>query len=906
MADETQRTLIDIDYTSVEAYAKAAADAKQRLEELKAANDALKKSSDATGTQIEASNAAVKNAQKEYNQATAATQKAMAANKAMGNSYDDLYKQWQQAERNLKSMDNAMVKNADGSYTLSEEYKKAAEEVAAMKKAIDDANRTVNNGSTLVGQYGAEVKNAFGDLLGSMGPLGTAMKGASDGVQKMGVSITSLKGAIMASGIGLLLMLVGSLISYFKDSAAGSGALQKAMAYLGAAFNVLLSVFKPVGAWIVSIFTEPKKALSDLVDFIKGQIINRVNGIIKVFKGLWEVVTGDSEKGMKMIGEGMSDAVTGVENFRGKVAKLGDEMRRAAEEAARLAAAQIALDKANQNSIYTFAELQRQIENYKQIADDDTRSMKEREAAARQADKLERDLLKSKLDLATRAYNIAKAERDLNAKSGRDSLELRQKAAELFQAAKEAETAYTSAANTNMQRLRKIQLDNLELQLDSLEKGFDAVKATNLQIIGDDRKTVAERRLVLEALIKTRNKSAEQEMDLLQSNTKKQIDLQALVALKDSVAIQKRLQGLGLSEKATIRLQDIVKNYMDTNTEFADQQKALDEKALARRIAFNAKDKELINDIYNRQRDQQYTLAQQEVEINAQTQTTLAEQQIKNADERALRIQEIEMAKNSALRDMALAMDKQLALDAEQQRYDKAKADLAALQLETDQKNKLIQDTEAQHMQIMAGINQNYNEQKKANAAQTEQEITAKHKTELDMRKKALEGSLQVASDVFGTMSELAGKQTKVGKALAVTQGVINMFSSAISAYNSAAQVPLIGYILGPIAAGAALAAGAKNLAAIKSADSGSASGAGSSGGSTVSASFTALSSASAVSQMAASQNGSAQNNTTQSAAQQAGNATAEALRSNPPVVAVDTFEAKQAEKSAIVSKATI
>ena len=60
MAEEEQKILVEVDYTSVEEYAKAAAEAKKKLDAFKASNKELKESGDATAEQIEASNSAVR------------------------------------------------------------------------------------------------------------------------------------------------------------------------------------------------------------------------------------------------------------------------------------------------------------------------------------------------------------------------------------------------------------------------------------------------------------------------------------------------------------------------------------------------------------------------------------------------------------------------------------------------------------------------------------------------------------------------------------------------------------------------------------------------------------------------------------------------------------------------------
>ena len=84
----------------------------------------------------------------------------------------------------------------------------------------------------------------------------------------------------------------------------------------------------------------------------------------------------------------------------------------------------------------------------------------------------------------------------------------------------------------------------------------------------------------------------------------------------------------------------------------------------------------------------------------------------------------------------------------------------------------------------------------------------------------AAEGnSYQVAKLEKKKEEELAKAKNEANKkmfAMQVIQAVAQTAMNALSAYGSAAAVPLVGYILAPIAAGMAVAAGAIQIAAIK------------------------------------------------------------------------------------------
>ena len=62
------------------------------------------------------------------------------------------------------------------------------------------------------------------------------------------------------------------------------------------------------------------------------------------------------------------------------------------------------------------------------------------------------------------------------------------------------------------------------------------------------------------------------------------------------------------------------------------------------------------------------------------------------------------------------------------------------------------------------------------------------------------------------------GEGNKMYKAFAIANAIMNTYQSAVAAYQSAAAIPLVGWIAAPVAAAAAVAAGLANVAKIRSA----------------------------------------------------------------------------------------
>jgi len=74
-----------------------------------------------------------------------------------------------------------------------------------------------------------------------------------------------------------------------------------------------------------------------------------------------------------------------------------------------------------------------------------------------------------------------------------------------------------------------------------------------------------------------------------------------------------------------------------------------------------------------------------------------------------------------------------------------------------------------------------------------------------------------LASDAFGQLSDIMGKESKAGKAAAIAQATIQTYLGATQAFTSMSSIPVVGPVLGGIAAAAAIVAGFKNIQAIRS-----------------------------------------------------------------------------------------
>ena len=137
----------------------------------------------------------------------------------------------------------------------------AEKEVSGVKKEIKGATKE----QTLFSAATDKVNKAFGKLKG--------------GVRKVIVTFKTLKGAIAATGIGLLVIALGSLVTFFTSTQRGADKLSEALAGIGAAVDVVKDR--------VSLFGE------SVIKFFKGDTKGAVDGMKDAFKGLGEEIQNE-------------------------------------------------------------------------------------------------------------------------------------------------------------------------------------------------------------------------------------------------------------------------------------------------------------------------------------------------------------------------------------------------------------------------------------------------------------------------------------------------------------------------------------------------------------------------------------------------------------------------------------
>ena len=308
----------------------------------------------------------------------------MAASKAAINDYNESIRtisktmqnqirQEREQEGSLKSL-RAQLSNLTAEYdSLSEVERKGAAGIK-LRKSINDVTDALKEAEEETQRYYRNVgnyKNAIIEAANSNLPfmqqlsmLNAGLNGISGyltGVNaKMKIAAATTTGftkvvkllgiAMMSTGIGLLIVALGSLVSWFTKTQKGVEAANKIMGALGATINVIIDRASKLGSALVNVFT--------------------------------------------------GNFAEAAEDAKGILAGIGKEIVEETKQAWRLADALNAIDKREVMLSMSRAANRAEIEKLKKAADDQTLSTNERIKAAEKAAAMEKEDLKLQTELA--------------------------------------------------------------------------------------------------------------------------------------------------------------------------------------------------------------------------------------------------------------------------------------------------------------------------------------------------------------------------------------------------------------------------------------------------------------------------------------------------------------------------
>lgn len=465
----------------------------------------------------------------------------------LSSAYVEEVKRLQEAKDKVKALNEVeeeelgtLEKIEKRNKALREERKKLNIETDEGKKRLQEINNELNSNNDIIrenvdllakqkiniGNYKEDVKSAIGE----MGIFGQVLNTVNETLEK-GKSVAklfgvSVKTALIETGIGALLVAFGALFSYFTKTIGGSEKLRVGMAGV-----------KQIGIELQNSFSK------------LGEKIANID---------W---AGTFETAKKYIP--FAREISAVWNLsRDALEKLNPEMKKHREEVeANIKAAQdlesvlIAYEKEKVKIELVNAQLENQRNLKAAIADDDSRSFKEREAAAIAVIELDKKINKSKVDLALSELQIVQEKRKLD-KQNNDLLKEENQLTIDLERIKGEATIQNMESTKNLSMLR---LDMFEQELDYILDIYDRQKMVAEQQLASDKYTSEQKAKIQNDLKDADVRNQNEIVKLYEKYTGKKIDLNNLVAEKNIENLNEVVsQELGFSERAANRLKEVI------------------------------------------------------------------------------------------------------------------------------------------------------------------------------------------------------------------------------------------------------------------------------------------------------------------------------------------------------------
>ena len=287
-----------------------------------------------------------------------------------------------------------------------------------------DENININVKSNI-----GDVSKDAGNAASEFKVMGVSLNGVKRGFAGAAVTAKgmfgSIKAGLISTGIGAFLVIVGSLIAYFKSTKKGAEMLERALAGVGAVVSVITDLLSGFGEVIVGAFTDPQQAVKDLWEAIKTNIVNRVEGLFDVFGALGDTIKAafsldweGVKAGAADFSESMIQTATGVDDLTGKMAEgfksLADEIENDVRAAMHLKGLTQELRQIENDFAKDRAKTRQEIQKARLEALDESKTAEERLAALQKANDLELQTTRKAIEIQKEKIRIQKETMDLS------------------------------------------------------------------------------------------------------------------------------------------------------------------------------------------------------------------------------------------------------------------------------------------------------------------------------------------------------------------------------------------------------------------------------------------------------------------------------------------------------------
>ena len=324
----------------------------------------------------------------------------------------------------------------------SQRFKELTEESKKLRDEIKGADEATGRFQANVGNYKGAIVDAFQQMGINVGGLTDNIEKARSAIQLTNTTIGGtnkmlklLKIALISTGIGAVVVVLGSIITFLASTQKGIDAVNKVLIPLGTILQRVLGIVQNVGA-----------------------------AFAKIFSG---------------------EARQGWEDLKETIGGVGDELRSALEDGRKLVNLTISLRARSLELLANQGRITREITEQKQILEDVNRSESDRRAAGERAVQLAealRDLQLRELDIQIEQLKIKQRQNDTDFEGQKELLELINQRAEVEAATNERTQEFRNKISEFIRIEREKEIAFNE-QITELERARYTDALTNIQSI---------------------------------------------------------------------------------------------------------------------------------------------------------------------------------------------------------------------------------------------------------------------------------------------------------------------------------------------------------------------------------------------------------------------------------------
>jgi hypothetical protein len=497
-------------------------------------------------------------------------------NNSLEGSYDKLSAQYSLNVMKLNAMSKAERELSQEGLMLTASTKDVRNEMKRLKEETEDHRLSV-------GDYEKGWRGLVQQMSETNGAAGSAAQGIG------GLDDAAKK--LLANPIVLMLSILAAtlygLFSLFKRTESGADLMAKATGALNAVLSIAVGVTDKLYKAMLSAFENPQQALKNLGEAIVKQVLNRLNSWTLIAKAAGQAMQALASRDMAALEQAGKDAgtaliqmTTGLDaqqqrEFGKAIADTTEEIKAQTAAFVALEASRRGVRKENRNLQRALEEVITKEELAKAVADDATKSFKEREAANKEAQEATIERAKLETKIASNNLGLISREIDMRSKNGENVEELLDAQLGAYSQLKAAQRSYLLAVRDNEKIESELKQDRLEKDLDILIDGFEAQQAINLAIANDTTLTEQERRKKIEETRALAERSFAKQMETIQQFTGISLDSTALITEADAVALNQKIRAYDLSEVIEGRLLEAVNGRKNALVGLSEAEKKL-------------------------------------------------------------------------------------------------------------------------------------------------------------------------------------------------------------------------------------------------------------------------------------------------------------------------------------------